>query len=119
MYLFRPAITLITDTNVATARITPNRVRKLLNLCARNESIASFSVSAKVTQALRIRWLFKADSAASRVTPDAPARFSIGVAPKFVPPQGNDFVETIHLFLTWQDDTKRVLHSSMGVCTLK
>ena len=47
-YRFSPAITLMTETNVITARITPSSVRKLRNLCARNASSESFSVSVNV-----------------------------------------------------------------------
>src|SRR5580698_6919166 len=41
----------MTKTRVVTARITPNRVRKLLSLCARMASTASLRVSENVLQA--------------------------------------------------------------------
>src|SRR6266446_3050526 len=46
-------MTLITKTSVVTAKITPSKVRKLRNLCARRASIASFNVSMVVIQAAR------------------------------------------------------------------
>src|SRR4029077_4535005 len=48
-------MTLITKTSVVTEKITPSKVRKLRNLCARSASSASHTVSRRVTKALRRR----------------------------------------------------------------
>src|SRR5713226_5520877 len=80
-YMFSPAMTLITETSVVTAKMTPSKVRKLRNLCARSASRASQRVSRKVTNALRRRTHLAALSIARVSALGIALNPSIGVTP--------------------------------------
>src|SRR6516162_3817229 len=75
-------MTLMTNTRVVTARMTPSSVRKLRSLWARKASKASFRVSKKVIQPLFRLSRRDLDSSVRPPIRGTPASLSMGVTPK-------------------------------------
>src|SRR5882724_3714469 len=75
-------MTLITNTSVVTARMTPRRVRKLRSLWARRASNESLKVSWKVIQPFLTRCRREADTSTRPSSGGTLVKLSMGETPK-------------------------------------